>query len=765
MSTGMRTAVDVGVRRLVDHERLARLGLDERTEAGRRHVVGDALAVARAAGVEVVIEGRDAGRYLEPGAIVVEQPPPERFRSNAAWAADLFRNISREYAADPREGANALEALCAGVAFRALDETKLTAALGRAVRHVESGYGQSGEPAALDGGAAAARDRLLRDLAEPRDRRLGDPGSPYAVARAMLRAELEESGPPMLAAIGERPVRLDPAPYGESLGGCVAWHLAETTSRFRCFDPDELARTCEAVAVAQGANELLGHAGLTCTLDAGVGFECGNPDIRMELERHGLAAGELSQLGTLVSGQVLRTTGHPHDPCRPRGNVGVPEVDPVGFRPLDSRWPEAVEPITDRVLSVCVRSGVALTLTDGDRVRVCRDEASGAREDPWPSSRGYSSYARVEHPIPERFETPEAWARSVLEATALAVATHPRLANQVRLDDLTRTCSGVGTPRRQVTAEELFANAAHNVCVQFGLRPGELSHAAAVGGVADSWGTGSFPSLRELEHAGVRVPREEVERRRMWLALERAEAREGEGAARGWQVGEGLESGDRDHAVATRLCRACTPAAVVLAVDGCARSGRSLGEDLWDEPRAGWRPGQRPSADAVRQVDRSIASLAADRILERLGVAGERLDFEIPRAGSRTEAFTKRLPAIQGVDVALEVRRRASEVVEFMRDEDRAMRWDRRGDVLHSAGNNPWNDLERLRSFPVAHDREARESELEGRAVLPARREAPEARDRPRGEPDEALRELGRSGQAVNPAAAGSRRRGAQVER
>ena len=259
----------------------------------------------------------------------------------------------------------------------------------------------------------------------------------------MLRAELEGSGSVMVDAFGERPVRLDPGPYGESLGGCIAWHLAETTSRFRCFEPDELARTCDAVVVAQGANELLGHAGLTCTLDAGVGFECGNPDIRMELERHGLAAGELSQLGTLVSGQVLRTTGHPDDPCRPRNNVGVPAVEPVGFRPLDSRWPEAVEPITDRVLSVCVRSGVALTLTDGDRVRVWQDGASGAREEPWPALRAYSSYARVEHPIPERFETPEAWARSVLEATALAVATHPRLANQVQLDDLTRTYSGV----------------------------------------------------------------------------------------------------------------------------------------------------------------------------------------------------------------------------------------------------------------------------------------------------------------------------------
>ena len=711
MSTGMRTAVDVGVRRLVDHERLARLGLDERTEAGRRHVVGDALAVAGAAGVEVVIEGRDAGRYLEPGAIVVEQPPPERFRSNAAWAADLFRNVSREYAADPREGANALEALCAGVAFRSLDETKLTAALGRAVRHVESGYGQSGEPAGLDGGAAAARDRLLRDLAEPRDRRLGDPGSPYAVARAMLRAELEESGSTMVAAIGERPARLDPAPYGESLGGCVAWHLAETTSRFRRFDPDELARTCEAVAVAQGANELLGHAGLTCTLDAGVGFECGNPDIRMELERHGLAAGELSQLGTLVSGQVLRTTGHPDDPWRPRSNVGVPEVDPVGFRPLDSRWPEAVEPITDRVLSVCVRSGVALTLTDGDRVRVCRDEARGAREDPWPSPRVYSSYARVEHPIPERFETPEAWARSVLEATALAVVTHPRLANQVRLDDLTRTCSGVGKPRQRVTAEELFANAAHNVCVQFGLPRGEVWGAAEV--VVGRAGS-SLPALRQLERERVPVPQEEVERRRMWCAVERLEPEMADGSGRFQaQVRDGLEAGDRDYAVAMRLCRACTPDGVVLALGpdgGGPRSGRSLGEGIWDEPRAGWRPRQRPPADAVQQVNRSIASLAADRILERLGVAGERLDFEIPRPGSRMEAFTKQLPAIRGVDVALEVRRRASEVVEFMRDDSRATRWDRRGDVLHSSQGNPWGDLERLRAVAAApaHERGAR---------------------------------------------------------
>ena len=724
MNIGMRTPVDVGVRRLVDHEQLAVRGLDERTEAGRRHVVGDALEVARVAGVEVVIEGRDAGRRLEPGAVVVEQPPPERFRSNAAWAADLFRNVCRGYAADAREGANALEALCAGWGFEPLEERRVTDALGRAVRHVETGYGQAGEPPGLEGGSAAARGRLLRDLGQPPDRSLGDPRSPYAAARAMLRAELEGSGSPMLEAIGERPVRLDPGPYGESLGGCVAWHLSETTSRFRRFDPGELTRTCEEIVVAQGANELLGHAGLTCTQDAGVAFECSDPDIRMELERHGLTCGELSQLGTLVSGQVLRTTGHPGDPCRPRSNVGVPEVEPVGFRPLDSRWPEAVEPITDRVLSVCVRSGVALTLTDGDRVRVREEGTSAVREDPWPAPRGYSSYSRVEHPIPERFETPEAWARSVLEATALAVVTHPRLANQVQLDELTRTHSALERPHHHMSAEGLFANATDNLCVQFGVSPRQVSSSADVVSGRGPDGSRSFPALRRLESERVPVPREEVERRRMWCALERLESRLSDAFGEiGLQrpdrlqaeVRDGCESADRDYVVATRLCRASTPTAILAALGrhdrpGPASRGRSLGESLWDESRKHLLSGEPPPGEAVAQVDRSIASLAADRILERLGVAGERLDFEIPRGGARVQAFVKGLPEIRGVDVLGRVRERASEVVDFIRDDDRAHRWDRRGDVVHSSGGNPWGDLERLRAVSVARasEREVR---------------------------------------------------------
>ena len=143
-------------------------------------------------------------------------------------------------------------------------------------------------------------------------------------------------------------------------------------------------------------------------------------------------------------------------------------------------------------------------------------------------------------------------------------------------------------------------------------------------------------------------------------------------------------------------------------------------------------------------------------------MAGERLDFEIPRAGARIEAFTKRLPKIPGVDVVLDVRKRASEVVEFIRDEGRATRWDRRGDVLHSSGGNPWGDLERLRASSVA-EREVGEAELQRRPALPARREVREGREWPGGEHSGVPCEPGRS--VIDPSAVGSRRRGTEVER
>lgn len=669
-----------------------------------------ALGVASRAGVEVVEAGSPGvGRSLR-----VEQGPPADYRSNAAWAAALMANVAGAYVRDPQEAANALEVGLSG-AYR-FSEDALSVRLARAVRYL------GGEADGRES-AEGMRERVAEAWKESGRADLGDPQSRFATARAMLRGDLVEVGSPVIDVLWDRWEPVDPEAYGDTFGGCVAWHLAEASPEFRELDPVALGRACEAAAVAQAANELLEHSGLMATQDADVGFECGDPDVRMALERHGVADGGLSMLGSLVKGQVVREYGHPLDPVR--REVEPPAVEPVAFRGLDSRWPQDEAPIVDRVLSVCARSGVAVRLAAGDRVDVKQSVSEQQRDDPFPGTVSYGSYAVVEHPVPEKFPSGEEWARSLLEGVAFAVATHPRLANQVQLHGLHESWGGRGSVLNE---SNVFRNALHHVCLERDWDPAELMKEGATVSRGDS-----FPSVEALRKTGVSVPESEVERRAMWLALEEIAPDGGsssrtypevqdrppaaEGHVRPERGGDGdvtglreaMARGHSDYRVARRVME-CSYDQLNDLVKPHERwelvGERSLGDSVWE---SGWRPtdcdgavgeAHRPR-EAVRAVDRAVAVLAADRILDRLGVAGERIDFENPRRGPRTGAFLASLEGVKGEDVVGRVRVLASDVVEFMRDERRAERWDRRSDVLHSLGVNPWADLERARARPL----------------------------------------------------------------
>ena len=95
----------------VDHENLDRFGWSERTDEGRRRVVRSALRFAAEIGVQIVVPPADTPPDLPEGAVVVSQPPPEAFRSNGDWAADLMKRVARHYLADAREGPRAVESL------------------------------------------------------------------------------------------------------------------------------------------------------------------------------------------------------------------------------------------------------------------------------------------------------------------------------------------------------------------------------------------------------------------------------------------------------------------------------------------------------------------------------------------------------------------------------------------------------------------------------------------------------------------------------
>lgn len=698
-SLGGRSTVGGGRRGWVDHERLAAAGLDERTEAGRRRVVELALEVPRRAGVEVLEAGWQVARK---SGLRVEQRPPADFRSNAAWAAALMANVAAAYVRDPQEGANALEAAISWDGATS-PEDALSVPLAKAVRYLG---GKTDERESAEGMreavAAAWRDSGRSDL--------GDPESRFAAARALLRAELFEAGSPVIAVSEKERETVDPEPYGDTFGGCVAWHLAEASSEFRRLDPEGLSRACEAVAVAQAANELLEHSGLMVTQDASVGFECADPDIRVALERHGVAEGPLSMLGSVVKDQVVREFA--------REEVDPPKVEPVPFKPLDSRWPEDEVPIVDRVLSVCVRSGVAVRLTAGDRVDVRQSVSEQQGDDPFPETVSYRSYAVVDHPLPEKFRSAEEWARSLLEGVAVAVATHPRLANHAQLDSLDSEGQAL-----------LFDRAVDRVCHQRGIDRGELVGGALWLSVENADGS-RLRSVGEMRGDGVPVPEAEVLRRAMWLGLQRAVASlEGGGSGPDPTGFRGaMAQCHADFRTASRLAQCSSAEELDRLLEPSERwklvGSASFGEALWDRD---WPPSTRSDrragepdarARALGPANRAIAVLAADRILERLGVAGERLELDAERPGPRTRAFLAGVPRLRFANAVERVSTCASEVVDFVLDdrrwEPRAERFGRRADVLHSLGANPWADLERVREGPrevegaVAPDRERR---------------------------------------------------------
>ena len=689
-SLGGRSSIGGGHRGWVDHERLASAGLDERTESGRRRVVELALEVPKRAGVEVVEVG-DLGSGTS--TLRVEQRPPLDYRSNAAWAAALMVNVAGAYVRDPQEGANTLEvALSSGVKF---SEDGLSVPLARAVRYLG---GEVDERESAKG----RREAVAEAWKESGRLDLGDPGSRFATVRAMLRAELVEAGSPVIVAPQIEQEVVDPGPYGDTFGGCLAWHLAEASPEFRKLDPVGLGRACEAVAVAQAANELLEHSGLMSTQDAPVGFGCADPDIRVALERHGVAEGPLSMLGGVVKGQVVREFGHPLDPVR--GEVDAPPVEPVPFKALDSRWPQDEGPIVDRVLSVCVRSGVAVRLTDGDRVVVGECVSEQKRDDAFPATVSYGSHAVVDHPVPEKFRSAEEWARSLLEGVAFAVATHPRLANHAQLDSLD-----------QKSEVQLFDQAVDRVCHARGIDRGELV-AEAVSVSAGEVGSGGGRRLRsvaEMREDGVLVPEGEVLRRAMWLGLERAVSPRGvgDGGSEGTGFRGAMAQCDSDFRTANRVARCWSPEKLDRLLEPSERwklvGSASLGEAVWDRDwpvsyRSDRRVGEPDApARAMGSADRVIAALAADRVLERLGVAGERLEVDAERPGSRTRAFLAGVPKLKYGNAVERVSTCASEVVGFALDDrrwqPRAERFGRRADVLHSLGVNPWADLERVR--------------------------------------------------------------------
>ena len=693
-SLGGRSSIGGGRRGWVDHERLGAAGLDERTESGRRRVVELALEVPSQAGVEVVEAGSlGSGK----STLRVEQRPPVEYRSNAAWAAALMVNVAGAYVRDPQEGANALEvAVSSGGRF---SEDALSVPLARAVRYLGG---------VVEEGASAEDKREAVGLAWKESGRsdLGDPESRFAAVRAMLRAELFEAGSPVIEGGSEKGREtVDPEPYGDTFGGCLGWHLSEASPEFRKLDPGGLGRACEAVAVVQAANELLEHSGLMATQDAPVGFGCADPDIRVALERYGVAEGPLSMLGSVVKGQVVREFGHPLDPVREQ--VEAVPVEPAAFRPLDSRWPEDEGPIVDRVLSVCARSGVAVRLTAGDRVGVRESVSEQQRDDPFPATVSYGLYAVVDHPVPEKFRSTEEWARSLLEGVAFAVVTHPRLANHAQLESL-----------GEKSELQLFDQAVDRVCYGCGIDRKELVEEAvsvSVGEVGPDGGR-RLRSVAEMREDGVAVPEKEVLRRAMWLGLEGAVSQGGVGGDGPDAVGfrRAMVQCDADFRTASRLVKCSSPEKLDRMLEPSERwrlvSSGSVGEGVWDRD---WPPSERserrgggpdaPGRATTGLANRAIAVLAADRILERLGVAGERVEVDAERPGSRTRAFLAGVPKVRYGNAVERVSTCASEVVDFALDrrkwQPRAERFGRRGDVLHSLGANPWADLEKIRAW------------------------------------------------------------------
>ncbi len=252
----------------VDHENLERFGWSERTDEGRRRVVRSALGFAAEIGVRVVVPPAETPRELPEGAVVVSQPPPQAFRSNGEWAGDLMKRVAGHYLADAEEGPRAVESLLFyGLTGRTSADYAgaLAHGLGYLRDRQQAPAARTGRPWLPDGVAesdhAALRAALLERVAEAGDL-WGSPESPYACARVLTRAHTERLCSPLaLDAVRSELRPVPPSPYGDTLGGWFAWHLAETQPRFRGVRPGRARGGLQRVARRPGGRGPSGQGG------------------------------------------------------------------------------------------------------------------------------------------------------------------------------------------------------------------------------------------------------------------------------------------------------------------------------------------------------------------------------------------------------------------------------------------------------------------------------------------------------------------------
>ncbi len=527
----------------------------------------------------------------------------------------------------------------------------------------------------------------------------------------LTRAHTERACSPLALDVGRSELRpLSPSPYGDTVGGWFAWHLAETRPRFREFDPAELAADCNEWLPRRGgggpprdggtwrrgvgaAEDLLDKAHSRGVVD-GVPARLSSAPIRDALEALPVPPDMPAAYGMVVSDQAAGQERHPLNRPRPRLDPVV-GVEPAAFRELDSRRPEDAVVLEDRILGLCAGSGVAVKLHDSDRVR--------SFHAPAPCRGGLA--AHVVHPIPERFGSTEDWGRSLLGAVALAVQTHPRLYDHARLDRL--------FGRDPAEGARVFDGATGVLCDRYGLDlSAVVSRARAFEAkpVGDRVGVSALDEIED--RTGVPPERFEVARRAFWTAL--GDACEREGVARGW-ADAAIAAGDHDHVMLERVRRAAD-ADVPSVVRGCDRVldlavGRTWGA-------------VRPSG----AVERSVADVVADRLLSNVGGSEPRIDLDRRDSPRVREVLGRLTAANRPADAVLAdvapgfavggdrddatvlqvVRERAEAVTESMLDPTRAWRSDRVGDVEHSRSATPWRDLERARAW--------RASELEPEA-------------------------------------------------
>lgn len=693
----------------VDRERLERSGLDERAEEGRQRVVRSALRFAAEMGVQVVVPPAEIPRGLPEDVVVVKQPPPQAFRSNGEWAGDLMKRVARHFVEDPQEGPRAVECLMFyGLTRRA--KADYAGALAEGLGYFRDQFqmptrrrGTAWLPEGVAEDDWRGLQAALVEHVQAGTELWGSSASPYACARVMTRAHTDKAGSPLL----ENTRRLEPTlpdRYGDTVGGWVAWHLAETQPRFREFDPVQLAADCDEWLSARAAEDLLQEAGLRSAVD-GVRVTLSSGAARGALEALPVPADDPAVYGLIVSHQALGWNRHPLN--RPRAELKpVDGVEPVGFRELDCRRREDAAVLEDRVLGVCAGSGVAVRLHDADEVRLFHAPGRGGVE-----TGGLRPPAQVAHPIPERFASTEDWGRSLLSTVALAVATHPRLYDHARLDTL------IG--KRPEEGARMFEQAAQVVSDRYRLDHRDVAARARAFEAPPVGQRGGVVSLDDLEdRTGVPAPRFDVARRTFWTAL--GDACERERVPRAFADGA-IVSSESDHKMLARVRRAQLSDLPAVVRD-CDRV-------LEPPARGAWGPG--PLVSGV--VARAVADVAADRILATIGGPEPRMAFgesPTPRARAvlaRLEGGRERPDAVLArvapghlvggdrddatvLDVVVE---RADAIVEFILDPTRARRSDRVRDIEHSRAANPWADLQAERAWRASGQDPGRDHHLD----------------------------------------------------